>query len=58
MVVFCKNNHAKNKILFVSRPVELGRYLIYIPYKVGFTQKGWVDLLLWNFEWKGHIMQD
>jgi hypothetical protein len=39
-----------NKASFEGGPVEIERYCRYLSYKVGFAQKGWIDLLLWNFE--------
>jgi hypothetical protein len=49
LVVFCKNNPAINKGSLSCRPVAFERYCRYLSYKVGFAQKGWIDLLLWNF---------
>jgi hypothetical protein len=43
-VEFCKNNQAKNKILFATRPMALKRYCIGLLYKIGFNPIRSLDL--------------
>jgi hypothetical protein len=49
LVVFCKNNQAKNKTLIATKPVACERYNRGFLYKIGYNTIGSLDLKIWNY---------
>jgi hypothetical protein len=57
LIVFCKNNHAKNKDLIATRPVAFEKYSKYPSNKIGLTKFEFLNPQILIYHHKIHFLQ-